>query len=194
MPAVKNLAAAFLALAGMTGQLAAAPLCATERDMAAFRTAAVQQQLMVAGLTCNDMNAYNRFVISYRRELQDSDNDLKRFFIRQGSEAAYDTYKTKLANLSSLSDIANSAAYCDSAAASFNIALSEKPSLARFVEDQPLLIDLPHAPACPGQYSEADDARVRVARAHGAVDGVPAHALPAAPYGEADDRVSSYGR
>src|ERR1043166_8350627 len=113
MPAVKNLAAALAALIGMTGQLAAAPLCATERDMAAFRTAAVQQQLMVAGLTCNDMNAYNRFVISYRRELQQSDSDLKRFFIRQGSEAAYDTYKTKLANLSSLSNIANSAAYCD---------------------------------------------------------------------------------
>lgn len=184
MPAVKNLAAALVALTGMTGQLAAAPICATERDMDAFRTAAVQQQLMVAGLTCNDMNAYNRFVISYRRELQQSDNDLKRFFIRQGSEAAYDTYKTKLANLSSLSTIADRSAYCDSAAASFNIALSERTSLAHFVDNQPLLIDLPHAPACSSsKYREADAA--------------PAHALPAMPYSEAQNggsRGLSYGR
>jgi len=148
MPALKRAAAAILALATMTGPLAAAPRCATPVDMAAFRSAAIQQQLMVAALTCHNIDEYNRFVTAYRPQLQRSDNDLKSYFRRQGSEAAYDTFKTKLANLSSLSDIANGPAYCATAAAAFDAALSSRQSLDDFVADQQLMITLPQQTLC----------------------------------------------
>ena len=55
---------------------------------------------MVAGLTCGDISAYNRFVLDYQPGLQKSDADLMAYFRnRDGSEAGYDSYKTKLANL-----------------------------------------------------------------------------------------------
>ena len=38
---------------------------------------------MVAGLTCQASDAYNRFVIAYRPELQKSDADLKAYFVRR---------------------------------------------------------------------------------------------------------------
>ena len=91
-----------------------------------------------AGLSQTDQ--YNRFIIAYRPELQRSDAELKTYFIRQGSEAAYDTFKTKLANLSSLSTIANGPAYCDAAAASFEAALSSRQALDDFVASQQLMI------------------------------------------------------
>lgn len=155
MKTLKRTAAALLALTAMTGQLAAAPRCATPLDVAAFRSAAVQQQLMVAALTCHDMDAYNRFVITYRPELQKSDNDLKNYFIRQGSEAAYDTFKTKLANLSSLSNIANGPAYCDNAAAAFEAALSTRQPLDNFVAGQQLMITLPQTELCTTVEADA---------------------------------------
>src|SRR5271154_3125382 len=90
-----------LALVAMTGQSYAADLC----DMgsaAALKTAAVQQEFMVAGLTCNASAQYNRFVLAWRPDLQKSDADLMNYFKTRdgGSEDGYDSYKTKLANLS----------------------------------------------------------------------------------------------
>jgi hypothetical protein len=140
---LNRLAVATCGLAVFAGPVLAAPLCADATDMAAFRTAAVQQQLMVAALTCHDVEAYNRFVLAYQPELQKSDADLKAYFIRGGSEAAYDTFKTKLANLSSLSDIANGPAYCSNAAAAFDMALKSRQALSSFVADQRLMIAMP---------------------------------------------------
>lgn len=199
MKITRNIAAV-LALAGMSGPVLAAPgaVCATDADMAAFRTAAVQQQLMVAALTCHDIDAYNRFVVTYRPELQKSDAELKAYFIKKGSEAEYDTFKTKLANLSSLSNIANGPAYCANAGAAFDMALRSHQPLASFVADQRLMIALPQQTLCtnrPLQASAAPPARlsaparppVRIARAQPpappALAGVPSHDLPATPYG-----------
>src|SRR5690348_14651241 len=166
MKSVRHTAVACLALAAMATPVLAAPICATQQDMAAFRTAAVQQQLMVAALTCHDIDAYNRFVLAYRPELQKSDAELKSFFIRKGSEAEYDTFKTKLANLSSLSDIANGPAYCANAGAAFDIALRSRQSLDSFVADQRLMIALPKETMCQGKPVEASvPARTRVAKA-----------------------------
>jgi hypothetical protein len=175
------------------GAQAATSLCTTSDELAALRTAAVQQELMVAGLTCHAIDAYNSFVIAYRPELQKSDADLKTYFVRRDGargEAEYDTFKTKLANLSSLSDIANSSGYCASTRAAFDLAMRGRPSLASFVADQRLMIALPEQRLCV-----ADPARPITARAEPAaplrfaaiapiaVAGVPSHDLPASPYG-----------
>ena len=183
-----------LSLLGASAQ-AASSLCTTPQELAALRTAAVQQELMVAGLTCHAIDAYNRFVIAYRPELQQSDADLKAYFVRRDGargEAEYDTFKTKLANLSSLSDIANSTGYCASTRAAFDMAMQSRQSLASFVADQRLMIALPEQQLCA-----ADPARPMTARAEPAptaplrfaavapvaVAGVPSHDMPASPYG-----------
>jgi len=162
---VKKSVASVLALITMTAPLAAAPKCATPVDVAAFRSAAIQQQLMVAALTCNQLDQYNRYVVAYRSELQRSDNELKSYFIRQGSEAAYDTFKTKLANLSSFSTIGDGAGYCATAGVSFDAALNSRQALDDFVAAQPLMITLPQTTLCEAKPVEASvrPARSRVA-------------------------------
>jgi hypothetical protein len=198
-------ASATLVVLGFLGTAAqaAAPLCTTPEEMSALRTAALQQQLMVAGLTCNASDSYNRFVLAYRPELQRSDAELKAYFIRRSGEhgeAEYDTFKTKLANLSSLSDIAQPRGYCSNARITFEMAMRGRQSLSSFVAGQNLLVALPEQTLC----AAARPALMRTVQAHGsneevnvplhsappqistapiAVAGVPRHALPATPYG-----------
>jgi hypothetical protein len=141
--------AALVSLGLLSAAAAQAAPCTSPAEWAALRSAAVQQELMVAGLTCQATASYNRFVIAYRGELQASDADLKAYFIkRQGmrGEAAYDTFKTKLANLSSLSEISNTSGFCASMRDTFNQVGRE--SLAQFVAEQHLLIALPEQQFC----------------------------------------------
>jgi hypothetical protein len=143
-------ASAVLVSVSLLGTTAAqAAPCTTPVEWAALRSAAVQQELMVAGLTCQAINSYNRFVIAYRAELQSSDADLKAYFIKRNGlrgEAAYDTFKTKLANLSSLSEISNTSGFCAATRAAFDMA--GRRSLAEFVADQRLMIALPEQQFC----------------------------------------------
>jgi hypothetical protein len=97
--------------------------CDTPRDVAALKTAALHQRLMVAALTCKSTTAYNRFVLAHRAELQRSDADLKAYFIAQGGEsgeAAYDSYKTKVANLVARAPAIDARAFCASTADEFD--------------------------------------------------------------------------
>ena len=114
--------------------------CVSRSDAMALKTAAVQQQLMVAAFMCHDTNAYNRFVRTYQTDLQASDASLKSYFVhRLGSrgEAAYDTYKTKVANLAALSQARNDRAFCGAADRLFAVARESRASLSSFVEDAP---------------------------------------------------------
>ena len=77
---------AALTLCWLTGNAMAAARCVEPQDMTALQIAALQQQLMVAALTCHDVDDYNRFVISHQPELQASDRELLRFFIRQDGQ------------------------------------------------------------------------------------------------------------
>lgn len=151
----KSVPAALVSLSLLGTAAAQAAPCTTPAEWAALKSAAVQQELMVAGLTCQAIASYNRFVVAYRGELQASDADLKAYFIKRNGargEAAYDTFKTKLANLSSLSEISNTSGFCASMRAAF--AEVGRQSLAQFVADQRLLIALPEQ-----QFCMADPAR-----------------------------------
>jgi len=182
----KFISASLLAVSLCSTSVEAASFCTTPDEMAALRTAAVQQELMVAGLTCQSSDAYNRFVLAYGPELQRSDADLKSYFLRREGargEAAYDTFKTKLANLSSFSDVTNSA-YCANTRAAFAMALSRHQSLASFVADQRLMIALPAQQLCTADKPIlAVNTPAPAVAAPVAVSGVPPHGLPAAPYG-----------
>ena len=110
--------------------------CASPGDAVALKTAGLQQQLMVAALTCNDIALYNRFVISYRAQLQQSDQTLQTYFRHEGGIADYHAYKTHLANQSSL-DSLHDPDYCAKANVSFQEALdSGKSRLAEIVADR----------------------------------------------------------
>jgi hypothetical protein len=192
---------------------AAAPLCTTQNELSALRTAALQQQLMVAGLTCHASDAYNRFVLAYRPELQRSDAELKDYFIRRGGEhgeADYDTFKTKLANLASLSDSADGRAYCANARVSFEMAMRDGQSLAGYVSGQQLVVALPEQRLCVADrqvlasantspaagvkdeevYVPRRSARPQFGSAPVQVPGVPAYNMPASPYQGSNDVVA----
>ena len=79
--------------------------CASSADQVALKTAAVQQQLMVAALSCHDVYEYNRFVLGHQSELINSDDALKAYFQKADKlhgTATYNKYKTELANAASL--------------------------------------------------------------------------------------------
>jgi hypothetical protein len=158
-------------LIAMTAQASAAALC-DPGAAAAPKTAAVQQELMVAGLTCSDVGAYNRFVLDYQPGLQKSDAALMTYFRdRDGSEAGYDSYKTKLANLAAGKSGADGPRFCASANRDFAAAEARGQTLDNFISTERLLIAPPKA--CAVQYDAVEVA----------VMGVPSHDLPAMPYG-----------
>ena len=120
----------------------AGPDCTAPQDMSALETAALQQQLMVAALTCRNVDDYNNFVISHQRALQESDQVLLHFFVAQDDRsgtANYSTYKTRLANDASLRSL-NDPRFCASARAAFDLALKFNGSLAQLVSQQPSLV------------------------------------------------------
>jgi hypothetical protein len=134
----KKICAVGVALCSMTAQSWAS--CARPEEATALKAAAVQQELMVAALTCSQIALYNHFVISYRTELQQSDSALQSFFLRQNAHtgmADYHAYKTRLANQASLSSLHNGN-YCQDTQEAFDDALDGgKTTLAAFVASQP---------------------------------------------------------
>src|SRR5262245_38628380 len=133
----------------LLGTELAADVCARAPDLVALQVAALQQQLMVAALTCDDVSLYNNFVTSYQKELQDSDAALLAFFDRFGEDdgaPAYHSFKTKMANLYSSRSAADKKRFCESARASFGPALKaeKKASLASFALSQPSVVNEPY--------------------------------------------------
>ncbi|HWA88928.1 MAG TPA: hypothetical protein VG889_02760 [Rhizomicrobium sp.] len=128
-----------VALCAMVGQSWAGASCARPDEAMALKTAAMQQQLMVAALYCHDVGLYNRFVVSYQHELQDSDAALMGYFQHgHGGASAYHAYKTGLANDFSLSGLHGMASFCAGAGAAFDAALNPNGgrTLATFISSQ----------------------------------------------------------
>ncbi len=126
----RKICAAAIAFSLVSGS-AWADDCVNAQDASALKTADLQQELMVAALTCNDIALYNRFVISYRSQLQQSDRSLESYFQRvhaQTGEADYHAYKTRLANQSSL-DSLHDPQYCAKANTAFDEALENDRTL-----------------------------------------------------------------
>jgi hypothetical protein len=118
--------------------LAGSGKCARPDEVSAIQAAAIQQELMVAALTCNEIPRFNAFQTGYSRELRASDGALQRMFqrlygSRQG-QSEYHAFKTRLANNSSIRSIHSNPDFCHDASEVFAAALgAERPSLAGFV-------------------------------------------------------------
>lgn len=112
--------------------------CAKPDEVSAIQAAAIQQELMVAALTCNQIENFNAFQTGYSRDLRSSDGTLQRMFqrlygSRQG-QSEYHAFKTRLANNSSIRSIHGNPEFCREARQVFAAALgTERPSLAAFV-------------------------------------------------------------
>jgi hypothetical protein len=167
---VKTSAAALMLMCMGTNVYAAAATasgCARPADLNALRTAAMQQRLMVAALSCGETQSYNQFVRSYQTELQNSDKNLQAYFRRVNGKtgtADYHAYKTRLANSSSMAVINDNVSYCANAKASFEQALGSKVVLTAFTADT--AIDQRFVP-CPITTASAssDDGTVKKAPA-----------------------------
>jgi hypothetical protein len=135
---------ALTAAVAATSALAIPPAkCARPVEVSAIQAAAIQQELMVAALTCNEISRFNAFQTSYSQELRSSDAALEKMFKRlfgAGSgEAQYHAFKTRLANNSSMRSISNNPDYCHVAGQVFDAALAaNKPTLTDFVSGIPV--------------------------------------------------------
>ncbi len=204
---------ALLALTNLSGaNPALAAACATPGEAAALKTAVMHQAMMVAALQCKEVNAYNRFIKTYRGELQSSDAALKGFFVRRGGErgeAGYDSFKTKAANISGLEQAKDTRGFCADARALFAASALNAGSLASFVEarsagmdigaickdSRPVMAKATSAPPMPQEPVAVAAApaplvkmpEVKMAQARPVPDditigGVPQHRLAANPY------------
>src|SRR5215469_6018261 len=138
MGKTKKIGAIALAMATAATGAMGAPKCATGDEVTAIQAAAIQQQLMVAALTCNQVEHFNAFQTGYSKELRRSDASLNHMFRRlyggSHGDEEYHAFKTRLANNSSIRSIHDNENYCREAGMVFEAALTpDKPSLASFV-------------------------------------------------------------
>lgn len=112
--------------------------CAAPSEVTAIAATSIQQELMVAALTCNQIANFNAFQTNFGPELRASDRTLMHMFQRLygggRGEAEYHAFKTRLANNSEMRSIHGNQDFCTAAGLVFSAALAAaKPSLNDFV-------------------------------------------------------------
>jgi len=137
---MRKLIVAAIGLGALAVPAQASLVCVTAAEMKVLQSAALQQQLMVAALSCGQHDDYNRFVTAYRPRLLQSDNALKAFFAGKSRGEDYNAYKTRIANVASLKSIRD-AKFCDSARKVFDLALGRGGERRGLVPEPPQLID-----------------------------------------------------
>lgn len=144
---IKAVAIAVATMFTVEGSMAA-DRCASPKDYTSLKLAALQQELMVAALTCHEIGAYNRFVLGFRPQLQRSDRAMLAFFKKRdgarAGDAHYNAYKTKLANDAMLQQNADSGGFCDAAHAAFQAAFENRGSLNNWVASQRVSAEIPY--------------------------------------------------
>lgn len=116
-------------------------MCATPEETQAFRLRHLQSRLMVAGLACNQSDAYNNFVDAFRSPLADAGARLIAYFKRTGGgQPALNRHITELANIAGLYRAADPQAFCGETWSTF-LRLADAPAeleaqaLARTLKD-----------------------------------------------------------
>ena len=116
----------------------AAPRCAKPDEVTAIQASMIQQELMVAASPATRWSISTRSRPISAPSCGQSDAALARMFMRlygaRRGEAEYHSFKTRLANHSSIRSIHDNVGYCHEAATVFGAALTtDKPSLGSFV-------------------------------------------------------------
>jgi hypothetical protein len=103
-------------------------ICVTAQEARAFSLRHLQSRLMVAGLACNQRDAYNNFVETFRPPLADAGADFIAYFQRTGGgNTALNRHVTELANVAGLERASDPQAFCEETWNMF-LLLEEEPS------------------------------------------------------------------
>lgn len=137
---MKKLLVAMTAFAALSAAAQAALVCASAPELKVLQSTALQQQLMVAALTCQMRGDYDRFVAAYRDGLIQSDTALKAFFAARPRGEDYHAYKTRIANAASLRSVRDPQ-FCDSARKVFDMALGRRLERRGLAPEPPQLVD-----------------------------------------------------
>ncbi len=140
--ALSRLLLAILAVCPFIGGAGAAPTCVRPETLRILQAAALQQQLMVAALTCHYTADYKLFVTTFHDELLKTDRALKQFFLRQGvqsGENGYNAYKSRLADILAQRSL-HDPRFCRSSMIAFNVALKRKGAQAELALERPSFI------------------------------------------------------
>jgi hypothetical protein len=127
--------------------------CAQPSEITAIQVTAVQQQLMVAALSCDPagipdtdkqfVSKFNQFQTAYGPELRQSDANMLKMFKRvygpRKGDDEYNAFKTRAASHSEMRRIHGFGDFCKAADLVFAAALTpSKPTLADFVSAVPV--------------------------------------------------------
>ncbi|GAA0572081.1 hypothetical protein [Rhizomicrobium electricum] len=137
---MKKLFIGMVAFGALAASADAALVCATAPELKVLQSTALQQQLMVAALTCHMRDDYNRFVAAYRDGLMQSDAALKAFFATRPRGEDYNAYKTRVANTASLRSV-HDPRFCDSARKVFDMALGRRLERRGLAPEPPQLVE-----------------------------------------------------
>jgi hypothetical protein len=137
---MKKLLVAMTAFAALSAAAQAALVCASAPELKVLQSTALQQQLMVAALTCQMRGDYDRFVAAYRDGLIQSDAALKAFFAARPRGEDYHAYKTRIANAASLRSVRDPQ-FCASARKVFDMALGRRLERRGLAPEPPQLVD-----------------------------------------------------
>jgi hypothetical protein len=182
---MKKLLIAVVAFGVLPVSAEAGVVCASAPEMKVLQSTALQQQLMVAALTCRMREEYNRFVTTYRDGLVQSDTALKAFFASRPRGESYNAYKTRIANTASLRSVHDSH-FCDSARKVFDMALGRRMERRGLAPEPPQLVDTGYEGCRAVDNSKLIEANARPAAKNAMVPkprpaGVPAIRLADAP-------------
>lgn len=116
--------------------------CARPAEVIAMQTRILQSELMVAALTCDARDSYNRFARKFQSELVVRGRTLRAYFRRAHGargERELNGFITRLANQASQRSLAQGAHYCRGADALFESVLTlPQDSLVRRVSEPDL--------------------------------------------------------
>lgn len=124
------------------GNAAWAGTCASPNEKAAFDSRVLQNELMVAALTCGENARYNVFVQKFQSELVSHGKTVKAYFARaygKRGEHELNQFMTRLANAATMRRMQMSMQdYCTSAVGLFTAATTvEQASLVTFASQTP---------------------------------------------------------
>ncbi len=126
---------------------AALPRCASEAERQAMLVRGLQSYLMMAGVGCNQAQAYNKFVTANQTQISSHGQILKSYFSRVyggSGEKHLNDFITEVANAWSKQHMANMSGYCKATwELMWNLERhpAKLPELAQKVVQQPMVLD-----------------------------------------------------
>jgi hypothetical protein len=143
------------------GNAAWAGICASPTEKAAFDSRVLQNELMVAALTCGEAARYNVFVTKFQPELTAHGKMVKSYFDRtygKRGEHELNQFMTRLANAATMRRMQMSMHdYCVSAVGLFNAATSVEPTNLVAFASQTTFVSNSGIQSCAVQAAREDN-------------------------------------